>query len=236
MFQRTPQTTSIATFFRSKEVIATIGEDSDRKAYQFDTDRGVYLRVSPTAALSAPISKTILFNTMQGGQADALSNDGWGLLVSNQYGSAWVKPDQTTGRLDSVTQLFQNGEIWGFAPYMLRDRGFGKVLPMGAVEQVILRALHSYLDVAARLGLTPPYTIELGAVGIEDYVLSVDQRHPDTSLGPIRDNEMAFTVLLNDASDAAQSAAALKLFQGFYGVSGYPRPPAVNGFPGVASA
>lgn len=236
IFQRTPQTTSNAVFFKRGEVLATIGEDSDRKEYQFDTDCGVYLRVSPTAALSAPISKTILFNTMRGAQTGALSNDGWGLFVPNQYGSACVKPDQITGRLDSVTQIFQNGEIWGFAPYLLRDRGFGKVLPMGAIEKVILRALRSYLDVAARLGLTPPYTIEIGAVGIVDYVLSVDQRHPDTSLGPIRDNEMAFTVLLNDASDVAQSAAALKLFQGFYQVSGYPRPPVVNGFPGVASA
>lgn len=228
---RTPQTTSPAVFFERGEVLASFGEERDLEECGFDTDQGVYFRMLPDVALPVPLTRPALRVVLNGSQLDSLSNNGLGIGTLNRYGAVYVERGSTeNGTLKAGTQVFQNGEFWGFAPWLIEDRGYGKKLPLGGLERVIRRALPRYLNVAADLGLRPPFTLELGATGIEGFRIAVDS-NPDTDLGPIYDNEVTVSVVLNDASPTAQQAALLKLFQGFCDVSGYPRPAVVNGFP-----
>lgn len=231
---RTPSTSSPAVFFQVGEVLASFGEERDREEYGFDTDRGFYLRMIPRTAPPAPISRTALMQALGRQPLDTLSNDGGGTSALNRYGAAAVAlRSASNGTLRSFTQAFQNGELWGFAPWVLEEHGnFGRYIPLGAVERVMLRALPRYLKYAEELGVHAPYTLELGAVGVEGLNIVVGNG-PDDRIGPIYDGEILTSVVLNDTKRASQAAALLKLFQDLCAVTGYPRPDVVNGFPAI---
>lgn len=231
---RTPSTTSPAVFFQTGEVLATYGEERDLEEYGLGTDRGVYFRMIPRSPPSTPISRTALTQALRRQPLDTLSSDGGGASASNRYGAAAVAlRSVSNGTLSSLTQAFQNGELWGIAPWVLEEHGsYGRYIPLGAVERVIRRALPRYLAFAAELGVHAPFTLELGAVGVEGLNIVVGPG-ADDQLGPIYDPEILTSVVLNDTQQASQAAALLKLFQDFCAVTGYPRPEVVNGFPKV---
>jgi len=233
-FNRVPSTQSSAVYFQPGETLARFGEPHDEETYGFGETAGFYLRVLPRAALAQPIIKSALKLAFDRGvRHDTFSNnsDGGGLVVSNTYGAAAVDlRSRTNHSLRSITQTFPNGEQWGFAPWAFEDHGYGRVVPWGGVERAVLRALPRYIAYAAFHGIAPPLTIELGAVGLEGYSLAWN-KEPDMNLGPIQDQEWVVSVVLNDASSAAQVTALLKLFRAFVEVTGYQRPSVVNGFP-----
>ena len=230
-FVATPHRSTRAVFFDLGEVLASFGEERDRENYSFDTDKGCYMRIAPRTLRPKPFSKVELNQAAGGLLFDSFSNDGSGLVTINKYGMTAVEPlSRAQGTLASCTQLFQNGEIWSFAPWIMRDRGLGKLIPQGGLERVVRRAIPRLLQIEAALGLQPPYQLELGAVGIAGFQIAVDNL-PDTNLGPIYDDEFSEQVILNAVDEASLVSALVRLFQASCEISGYPRPPTINGFP-----
>ncbi len=84
------------------------------------------------------------------------------------------------------------------------------------------------------LNISPPYTIEAGAVGIQDFQIIVGPSLDDRR-GPFYQNEMKTRVILNESSDESIDAVLLLIFEEFYRISGYPRPEGLYGFPAQIS-
>ena len=157
-----------------------------------------------------------------------------GLYSTNRYGVIVVEPKSPTGGdLKALTQLFPNGEIWGFAPWLLKNTEAGKSIPGKAFEETFRERLIDYVGFLEKeLKIAPPYRVEAGAVGLKGGRILIDQ-FPDTPLGPIYDEGFQIERALNETSSAAVDRLVLEIFEGLFQVSGYPRPNGLFGFPPI---
>ena len=232
-FASTPHSSTPAVFFNIGEPLASFGEKYDRQNYTFDTDKGLYIRLIPHDQITKPFTKAALNSAVQGMQFDTFSsqNSGLGLVTANRYGVIAVEVESpSSGLLKSATQMFHNGEIWSFAPWVIADHGHGRLIPQVALERVARRALPRFLKIICALGLNPPFLLELGASKIEGYSIAVDNQI-DTNLGPICNDQVSERVLLNSLDSAACDRALHHLFCEFCEASGYQRPAVIGGFP-----
>ncbi len=58
-----------------------------------------------------------------------------GLFAPNKYGAISYQPRSNNSDLmRASTQVFRNGEMWGFAPWLLVNNDIGRIVPTGALE------------------------------------------------------------------------------------------------------
>jgi hypothetical protein len=81
---------------------------------------------------------------------------------------------------------------------------------MTNVQDIYGRALESFISVAAEeVGVTPPFHIEMGAVGLKGLRVGLPQslrRWLHELSEPIFENQLQFRMVLNDTSVSAQQA------------------------------
>jgi hypothetical protein len=81
----------------------------------------------------------------------------------------------------------------------------------------------------SRLGLSPPWNIEIGLVGTDGvYVVGMPN---DEQWGPIRKPEIIERMVLNRDTQEAINALLLGFFAKVYDATGYLRPAGLHGFP-----
>ncbi len=217
-------TKSKAIYFEPNETLAVIGEDYDKVEYSYADSNGFYLRLIPTILLSKPIYKSDLLAGLSHGNIYPLSaSNQMGLHVANNYGVISIEPGSPNGGpIKASTQLFVNGEIWGIARGLLINNEYGSYIPGKAFEDTFRKSLYNYIDfVQNTLKISPPYTVELGVVGIQGYSIAITRLE---TLGPFYDNELSIRLILNDTSSKALDTVLLNFFEELFRVSGYPRP------------
>jgi hypothetical protein len=229
-FQEIPCTANIASFWSPGELIARIGsnrpaalrhasEVEDAIEYHFDEPRTFYLRVIPTVSLNDQLGVNTLFNVVQRRDLMVLTRAGIGGMPGrNRFGAVIYEPHGISPAPTGFTQLFRNGEIWGVSREFAQHYYDKLVVPMVNVENIFVRALENYLSVAGeKLGIAPPYQVEMGAVGLKDMCLSLPQpvRWEQVS-EPIYENELKVRQVLNDASSAAQRPLVEKFLTKLY--------------------
>lgn len=233
--RRTSSTASAAIYFEPGEVLASIGEPYERVEFSYPDSDGVYLRVSPQSPIAQPSSRTRLMNEVRNAGLWAMWRTPSGVFSDNRFGAIVVEPvSPKGGDLKASSQVFANGEIWGFAPWLLTDHGYGPCIPAQAFETTLRQTLRRYLDFLALLKITPPYCVEVGAVGLKDFRIVVDNTW-DNSLGPIYDNEYRIEKVLNEASPASLDAFLLQCFEALFQLAGESRPAGLYGFPAASS-
>jgi hypothetical protein len=87
------------------------------------------------------------------------------------------------------------------------------------VEKLYVRALRNYVKVASlELGLIPPYTVELGAVGIDGVYLLVPGGpfNKGEFVGPIMEPYITKRYSLSETSDHAIKELLRNYFREFY--------------------
>jgi hypothetical protein len=115
-----------------------------------------------------------------------------GMPSRNRWGPVIYDPGVSPSTIVGVTQGFATGELWGVNAQMFSLRGRHNVsgadiwlLSAIGLEKLYVRALRNYVKVASsELGLILPYTVEIGAVGINGVNLLVPG-------GPLNQGEFA---------------------------------------------
>ncbi|MEO8668783.1 MAG: hypothetical protein ABI399_09720 [Bauldia sp.] len=227
-FPAVPSTTSPAVWFGPGEILSQFDSET---SYGFEDDKGVYLRVSPRAALSRPFTTGELYGMARQSLFGLLYRQQAGIAHYNARGAILIEPvSGSGGRLRAATQVFHNGEIWDIGRDLLVDNEYGKLIPVRLLETSMREALSRNVDfLQTRLQIPAPYRIEFGAAGIEGYALVIDSAIDNPY--EIRDGQFTDSLVLADTSMAGINAALLRIYEAFFRLTGYPRPPNLFGFP-----
>jgi hypothetical protein len=216
---------SPATFFSRYETLASAGESGERQ-FNCPSTRVGYLRFYPEFApanfdsekVAAVFDKRIPF---------PMSLSYGGTFGSNEHGRIAFEYEGAA-LITALTQGFPSGEIWGVTAQLFTrqavrwlatdQRRMQVVVQTITMEKVYLRTLRNYVQVAAALGFSPPYTVIVGAVGMKDIYLAVPG-------GPFSNGELAGPVvqdafrqkhMLDSADDDAIKNLLRRVFISFY--------------------
>lgn len=231
-FKETQPKSNPAVYFDIGEHLARVGVAGiDEVQYSYSGTNGLYLRLIPTKTLAEPIRLSQLLELANSAPfLQPLCHDfRQSFRKSNKHGVIIFEPDGSPNPKFS-TQVFHNGEIWGFNPLLLSHRELGgALLPSEAIELTFRLALHQYLEFAVKyLKIDLPYTVEAGITGIEGaHIAVLDYRR----WGPIHQPHLSYRAVLHEISEQAGDRFLLDFFQRMYDLTGYPRPKGLYNFP-----
>jgi hypothetical protein len=235
--QQTPFSEAVAAdnpaiYFQPNEVLAT--GVAGQPEYRFTYQKAAYIRFFPTygsprvglAALN-PIferRRAVPFCIVEGGVAGR-----------NRFGSIIYAP-QGPDKIDGLTQGFATGELWGidgtiFRPeehwhYQLRYQQIPMiVIPTIDFEKLHVRVLRNYVQVAlSALKIDPPYTVELGAVGLQDIYFTAPGIHGHGERkGPVRVEDFHRRYTLYETTDDAIKILLGTYFTDLYDLAAFDR-------------
>jgi hypothetical protein len=219
-----PEATPIdnpAVYFAPNDVLANLGYPTEQQWHLLEGERLVYLRLFPTHAGQPSVGLAKLTNVFDARKPCPMSMIIGGIPGRNRFGPVIYDP-QGPNTMLGLTQGFPTGELWGVNAQMFSLRGRRNtsgddiwVISGIGLEKLYLRALRNYVNVAAsELGLIPPYTVEMGAVGINGVYLAVPGGPLNTGefVGPI----MRENIEKPDVSDGAVAQVLRSYFIEFY--------------------
>jgi hypothetical protein len=133
----------------------------------------------------------------------------------------------------SLTQSFETGELWGISAEI-----FDEPIPMVAFERLHVFVLVNYVNIMTReLNLYPPYSVELGLVGLKDVYLGLPgptqpfgSKTAPSSVGPMMENSLRIRDTLGDISDSSIKNALGAYFRHLYELAGYTRADALTDY------
>jgi hypothetical protein len=230
--QRVPSKTSKAVWFDAGEALAEFG-DNDDVTYEFDDDKGIYLRIAPWSPQPQPFAISQLYERLRAFELGMLHKSQGGIPDDNRYGAIKLEPvGGSGGRIRAATQVFPDGEIWSLGRDLLVDNEYAKkVIPMRLVESAIHEVLSRNIAfLREQLAVSPPYRIEFGAVGVHGYRLGIANDDYDQPY-EIRDESFSSEFVMTSTTPEAIDAARLKIYEEFFRLTGYARPANLFGFP-----
>jgi hypothetical protein len=132
--------------------------------------------------------------------------------------------------IDSASQLFTTGEIWGFDGLILKPENGRFRIPTEVHEQAIARCLYDYVRFASeKLGFKPPFYAEIGMSNVKGYVLLMSHGR---ERGPITQKHVTERTKLNSCDPKEIDAFLLNFFEAIFDAAGCLRPKCYNDFPG----
>lgn len=233
-FPERQPSSSAAFFFPPQTIIASVDAVEHRINFRLEHISAFYLRVIPTVELPRPLRENDLLRKVQ-----MLGNFGrshGGTQQANQDGACFfdMRGNGSSGRLDSVSQAFRNGEIWGVNTSILAQglRDNRRMIFQASIEQVYLDSLPRYLDFIKQIsGVLLPVTVEAGLIGVKGWELIVATGYgPAKSAGTMYDDVKVRRIFSTD-DDEVRKKFLLELFQAIFDQVGVDRPAGLNGFP-----
>jgi len=182
-FQETQPTSNRAFFWQPGEVLATSersaysefrGDPDDTIRYTLSEPHVLYVRLIPIASLPQELTTRALSKAAKAkGSATLISRTHNKASASrNAHGVAVYQPFGSDTTLLALTQLFQNGEVWSVSREMIYSVYQQAALPIMNLRNSLSNSLHGIADLAPDLDLSPPFKIELGAVGLKGLRIS----------------------------------------------------------------
>lgn len=226
-----PSTRNPAFFWEASEVLARVDDDASgifRRAddavfeYRFEEPRAFYLRLIPASAQRDKLSLATLVTFVGRRRPDILTRAQYSSFTGrNRYGAIVYEVHGDSRTPNALTQLFRNGEIWGVSRDLIVEYLGDWVIPTGAVSNFYSRVLSNYIEVSHDLDFGPPYTVEMGAVGLTDVRLSMPPPNQWNEIsGPVHQDQLRVRRVLNDASADAQRAVVDQLLRELYDLVG----------------
>jgi len=222
---------SRAAYWKNREAIAELVEHEKHRGLSYQDGTGLYLRVLPTSA-QKEVPRATLLSQARKENLNPLGEE-TGVYMVNGYGVIAFNYTPMTYNLLGSTQVFDNKEIWGFTPSVVRNPCSDGVVLAGSFERYLRSALPSYVSfLSKRLGVSLPLTVEAGLVGIADRQLISD----DTlnAVGTIYENEFYKTLTLTDITKTAVDTALLAIFEALFAQADATRPQGLFGFPTIS--
>jgi hypothetical protein len=224
-FKETRSTLSAAAYFKAGESLAQVGVGDDRVSWSYTDGRGLYLRLIPQAALPQPFTNKELLDTLHRAHLLPLWPNFSALYGTNAYGAIVLEPpSRKSGTPNASTQVFANGEVWALTRWLLEEGRRGRFISALSFERLFRLRLEEYVGyVHNELGITPPYLVEIGGVGLAGFRILVNH-DAERAYGPIAEDLFQVRRLLNEATPAALDQLVLAASEELFRTSGYPRP------------
>jgi hypothetical protein len=209
-----------AIYFTPGEILVTKG----RSEYKFDADGAVYLRLFPTSKEQPRVGIAKLWKIFEQRPPCVMSMNSGGTLDRNHYGPIIFEAHDES-RLAAVTQGFEGGQLWGlnkrvvsvrYKQSLANPHTADRLVNISVVdyEKLLVRALRDFVRVAAsEMKLNFPYTVELGAVGVNDGWLAIPGI---SSKGPILTKVLQKQYQLKDGNDDSLKELLRSYFTDFY--------------------
>jgi hypothetical protein len=220
-----------ALYFRPDEVLAT---ESSGQEYRFPYARAAYIRLFPSYG-NPRIGLAVLNPIFQTRKPVPMCIVQGGVPGRNRFGPI-IYAAQGPDKIEGLTQGFETGELWGidgtiFRPdehwdYRARDLGIPmRVIPTIDFEKLYVRVLRNYVQVASSaLKLDPPYTVELGAVGLKDVYFTAPGLHGrGERKGPVKVVSFQRRYALSDMTDDATKSVLSRYFADLYDLAAFSR-------------
>jgi hypothetical protein len=197
-----------AFFFQPSDVLVNFGYPGEQEM-RFKRNRAIFLRLYPTYAdqprvgLSRTIEVAKRLMPLQRVITSPHNRNNWGAINLQPHGDG----------ITSFTQIFESGELWGASEEPFRTGNPSFVAAIG-VEKAFVAALENHrLVYESELKLRPPFTVELGAVGLTDQHLLVPSVEFTSGeyAGPIRKDSFCRSFQLG-SFDATEWTSALRDF------------------------
>jgi hypothetical protein len=220
-FAETQSIGTPATFFEPHEILGRIAEGTrDEIEYQFGERRAFYLRLMPMAA--CPKQRTTqLMDVASRIRPDVLSSARYGgTLDRNRFGVIAIEGHGTSRVPRSLTQMLTTGEIWGVTRQFFAAYREYTIVPTVALENTYRRVLQNYCELLAGLNISPPYTVECGAIGLQGLHVGIGNNGID---GPIHGNNLQRRFVLHDTTKDTLSQIARKFVDDLLDLAGVSR-------------
>lgn len=189
----------------------------------------LYLRMIPKVPLVRPLAVQTIMGTMLhygtfGIPVGALMNE-------NAYGAAMSTLNLHQVSIDSMTQYFRNGEIWGINGDVIRqgERRDENWVMARAIEDTMITGLSLYCDyMHSHSKVKPPITVEAGIVGVKNRRLTMEGGIL-ANMGKMYEDEVVWRARLPDFEPATQDAFLREFFRRVHDNSGVARPEGLHG-------
>ena len=122
---------------------------------------------------------------------------------------------------DAYTQVFRNGAVESVS--VLDEDQFGAYIPSVAYEQHIIRALKSYLEIAGKLELHPPYFTFLSLVSVRGARLAGTNGWGDQGILTANDETLILPEIVIEDQRARPENALRPLFDMVWNAFGFSR-------------
>lgn len=225
-FHATSSTAVKAFFWKRGEVLARFEapfrpSEDDTVEYTFSEQRAFYLRLMPLAELPARLDITRLTSIVERRRLAVMTRTVGGMAYGrNQYGAIAYEPHGTSKTPLALTQLFRNGEIWGVSREFAVHYENRPTIPMINLQNLLTKGLRNFIEVAREeLAITPPYNVEIGAVGLDGVCVSLPPPVSPFSnkvSEPIFDHELVFNSELKAVTPQAQQALIMEFIRKLY--------------------
>lgn len=159
-------------------VIETSEQDrEDQLSYHFEPDCFFSLRLFPKWDPQKKFTRDTLRDLIIASNLSSFQKDGGGYRRVNQFGAICFELRSPFGSVNSLTQVFQSGEIWGLSKDFSRDPyGTGIIVANERLEHALWRTLHSYAMFATNhLKIEQQFECRFGGFGLSEARLSTPQ-------------------------------------------------------------
>ncbi len=216
-------------FFNDTDILAVRRNDPFYQGkelnFKFTGRTYAYLRVIPTVPLGIPLSEQLLKSTI--GRHGAFGLFGT-FIQENGYGVAFSNPNPSKLELDSLTQYFRNGEIWGVSADIVQQTSNEYWVNAAPLENNFITSLQLYLEFMERHShVAPPVTVEAGIVGVKDMRLVYKANLEN--LGKMYEPDVIHRSIFPDFLQTTGDQFLRRFFEKVHNNSGVPRPSNLNG-------
>jgi len=214
----------IGFFFGPSESIASFGNPGEQE-YIYPQNKAFYARLFPTYGDQPRVGLVRMVELFQARKVLCMAyqmHDG--IFARNEHGPIVLSPSGNN-TVHALTQGFATGELWGVNSQVFRTHpellGGKKGIAIGtiSVEKIYVQTLRSYLaTLHDELGMRPPYTLELGAVGIQGCYLGLPSVEFSNGqfYGPIGKPEIRIRYSLEQGTEAELLNALRRFFVELY--------------------
>lgn len=234
LFSRMRSHDSKGLLFDWSTELANSGPHTPRQPHFLGEGSYIYLRVSPKYQLGKPLDLAAMkFAQSQLGSfstSDSVPYQSSAWHRENNWGIISFRLTASEDQeIESLSQCFRSGEIWGFNTYALR-RGSGEgYLNTTSVERTFVGALNRYVVfLCDQMSIQFPLHVEAGAVGVLNRVITWANGIVDSNL-KIASEDVIHAATLGNRDQV--DGFLLEFFTKIFLAAGRERPANLNGFP-----
>jgi hypothetical protein len=219
------QPRSPAYFADGNCVLASVGKRGvDEIEYRLREARVFYLRLIPQRARDPQLRFSDLLEVINKRRVQTLSRQVFaGVAARNSFGGIVYEPSGDNPNPKSLTQLFQNGEIWGIGTGFHLEHQGDFIIPAQNVEGIVLRVLQNFCDIATlEFGVAPPFCVEMGGLCLGGAFLGAGMR--GERFGPIHQEQLTMRRVISDVTEKSLQAVVGEFLDQLFNLAGVDRP------------
>jgi hypothetical protein len=226
-----PAADNPALYFDPVQVLGNAGYPGEQE-FHFPYDgRAAYIRLFPTYQ-SIRVGLARLVPVFEARNPCPMTMVVGGIPLRNRFGPIILDP-RGPHTILGLTQGFETGELWGVTEAVFANHRLGQVpvwaIPTITFEKLYVRVLDNYVKVMGVLQQPPPYTVEMGIIGMQDTYFTIPGVHQRGEFkGPILQNVFKGRYSLDGVTNNDVKNVLRTFFEELYDLAAFRRSDAFN--------